>query len=182
MTDKNEENVEEVESEEEVEDSTDDRLSKLEAELKQERGIRKRAETKLKKIQDASEEEAPVKKEEKKEELDLTQIGYIESKGFESDEELDYVKDVIKRTGETDVRVILKDEYHLHKLKKIQDNKASLEATPEGTKTSKQTSSRDSVEYYLAKGTYPKDNPELKQKVVNAKIARQRSKAKFYNS
>jgi hypothetical protein len=52
---------------------------------------------------------------------------------------------------------------------RIQD-RTTKDATPSSTKKAP-SSGKDTVEYWLAKGELPTGDPELKRKVVNAKIA-----------
>lgn len=135
------------------------------------------------KMEKAQEPNQKMPKEEKKtDELDYGQLAYLEAKQITTDEEIDFIKGVIKRTGES-LKDVLKDEYVLNKLKSLRDAKAVLDATPSGTKGGAPSTAKDTVEYWIAKGEMPPaDKPKLRQQYVNARVEKEKSGIKFYNS
>ena len=93
--------------------------------------------------------------------------------------EVELVEQWMKDTGR-DVESILGNKHFQAELKDLRDLAATDEATPEGNKRGQGGGTKDTVEYWLAKGTLPPlDQPELRQKVVNAKIAKEKSGSNF---
>lgn len=112
-----------------------------------------------------------------------TELGYGEkafliANGVKGSEETDLVKNFMKETGKT-LEQTLDSSYFQSELREFREAKASGDAIPKGSKRSGNPTS-DSVEYWLAKGELPPaDQRELRQKVVNAKIAGKTSKNVF---
>tara|TARA_Y100000296_G_scaffold3743_1_gene4978 strand:+ start:2831 stop:3382 length:552 start_codon:yes stop_codon:yes gene_type:complete len=152
-------------------DSTEDKTAELEAELQKERGMRRRAETKVKKIQLASseKEEAPEKVESKSSELDYDDV-YLAAKGIEDDAEVDFVKSIKKKTGEN-IRTVLKDEFVQSRLEQMKADSTALKATPTGSKRGTPSAGKNSVDYWLAKGEFPpKGETKLRREYINRKM------------
>ena len=86
----------------------------------------------------------------------------------------------MKDTGKSMDEVIENSRFQAE-LKDFREGVSSKEAIPKGTRRSSQTS-RDSVEYWVAKGELPPNTPEnqdLRKKVVNAKIEAKRDRDVF---
>ncbi len=150
------------------------------------RGIAKRNATraeKLKKLVGETRVEAPAEKKEvsKTKGFDYAEKGYMRSAGIKPDE-YDLVAqytdngksldDVLDET--TTVGKLFQAE-----LKEKRDFKASKDAIPTGSKRAAPTT-RDSVEYWIAKGELPpRDQSELRSKVVRARIDAEKRKSPF---
>ena len=147
-------------------------------------GMAKRFKTKSEKISQDFEEYKkahpdvkPESQPQDKKEFDYAEKAYLKAMGIEKDEFL-VVWEAIKSTGKS-LDEILDSKYFQAELKEKREEKASQDAIPSGTKRSGGFA-RDSVEYWLSKGEMPPtDQRELRIKVVNAKIAAEKSKSKF---
>lgn len=143
------------------------KLARLERQAKQ-----------LRKKLGVEESENKSKKSKKSDDLDYGQLAYLSAKGVESDEDIDLVKEVIAETGK-DLKDVIKSKYFQAELKERRETRAVREAIPSGSKRSG-TSTKDTVEYWLAKGQLPpSDQTELRRKVVNARITKESSGSKF---
>jgi len=133
-------------------------------------GIAKRNKTKLEKLKlknaERRGEEKAIEKQ-NKQGFDYAEKAYLKASQIAPDE-FSLVEDAMKATGKS-LDEVLDSKWFQAELKEQRDAKASKDAVPSGTKRSN-TTSRDSVEYWIAKGELPKDNPELARKVVNARI------------
>lgn len=120
-------------------------------------------------------------KSSKSNELDYGQKAFLTANGIKGNDEYKLVQEVIANTGKS-LEDVLESKYFLAELNEIRELKASQNATPQGSKRSAQTS-RDTVDYWLAKGELPPANEqELRRKVVNARIDKESKKGVFYNS
>ena len=136
----------------------------------------KRKIKKLNKELGVESEEEPVKKE-KKEGFDYAEKAYLKSSGIKSDE-YDFVKDVMESTGKS-LDDVLENKWFQNDLKEMRELKATKEALPSGTKRSS-ASTRDTVEYWIAKGELPPiDQMKLRRDVVNARIKAETRGSKF---
>jgi len=186
MEQKNDElEVEEIDEILETKDEDDNDTTDWKAEALKRHGIAKRFKTKLEKIKEDIEKgvfvktpaekksEAPVEKKE----FDYAELAYLTSKGI-TDEEAQFVWDTVKNTGKT-LRELLGTNWFQAELKEKRDAQASKDAIPSGSPRST-SSARDNVEYWVAKGELPPlDQPELCQKVVNARIDVEKRKSQF---
>jgi len=186
MEDIKNEEEEIVEDEEELEDdfdeSEDDGIDWKAKALKMQ-GIAKRNATKLKKLKEAPKETAEEtkpqdKKEEKSEEgLDLMQKAYLKASDIKSSE-FPFVLEKMKETGK-DLETLIESKYFVTELKEMREEAEAKDAMPTGENRSS-ASSRDSVEYWVAKGELPPaDQVELRRKVVNAKAKQATDGSKF---
>lgn len=91
-------------------------------------------------------------------------------------DEIKLVESYMKETGK-DIESVLSSKYFQAELKELRDLAATEEATPTGEKRSG-VLTRDTVEYWIAAGKLPED-PVLRQKVVNAKIAKEKNVHQF---
>lgn len=91
-------------------------------------------------------------------------------------DEIKLVESYMKETGK-DIEAVLASKYFQAELKEMRDLAATEDATPTGEKRSG-VLTRDTVEYWIAAGKLPED-PVLRQKVVNAKIAKEKNVSQF---
>lgn len=166
------EEIEQETPETELNESTD-----WEAEAKKARGIAARLRTKLTKATEKKTTEAPAAKPADKKGFDYAEKAYLKSSGIAPDE-FALVDEIMAATGKS-LDDVLEAKYFQQELKDRRDAKASKDAIPSGTKRST-SSTRDSVEYWIAKGELPPaDQVDLRRKVVNAKIKNETSKSQF---
>lgn len=118
-------------------------------------------------------------KPESKKEVGIDKLDRIllRQEGIKSQDEIDLVESIRKDTGK-DVEDIIDSRFFQAELKLLREERASKDAVPNGSKRSQQTA-KDDVEYWISKGELPKDNPTLRQKVVNERITRERNKNTF---
>lgn len=162
--------------------------------LAQERhGIAKRFKTKLGKAKDELKKAKPAAESgdgngqekskqgngaEKKGSLDRVDKAVLRTEKITHAEDIELVESIMKETGK-DLEAVLESKYFQGELKSLREVRATKDATPDGTRRSG-TGSRDSVDYWLAKGELPPmDQPELRRKVVNAKMAKEKSGNNF---
>ncbi len=112
--------------------------------------------------------------EPKSDDLDYGQKAYLVSKGIQ-DAEFGLVKEIMRDTGKT-LEAVLGSKHFQAELKGMRDDAAAKGAIPNNTGRSAQTT-KDTVDYWLAKGELPPNNPEnrkLRQDVVNARLKSQK--------
>lgn len=176
-----EEIFDEDEEDEEEDDDVDDKdekdlnIVKENNKKLREKAVQRREKIKAlkKELKKASTKEIKVKvkkelEDEKKKGLDRVDRYFLRGEGIKTEDEIKLVEEVMSETGKSAEQVVdLK--YFQTQLKELRDAKETKEATPSGSKRSGQNSTSD-VDYWLAKGGLPKDNPELARKVVNARM------------
>ena len=143
-------------------------------------GIAKRYKTKLEKAKIASKVEKGVDKVlgEQKNEPDYAKLAYLEAKGITSDEDIAWAEQQTKDSGKS-LRDLFGAKWFQEELKERREVAASKEAIPSGSKRSV-NSTRDTVEYWIAKGELPPANQrELRQQVVKAKIQQAKAASQF---
>ena len=148
-------------------------------------GIAQRYKTKLEKAKDNKDGEGKPnsdkkgdKETPKTEVLDRMDKAILRVEKITSEEEIGLVESIMKDTGKT-LEQVLESKYFQSELKEMRELKASEDATPTGTKRAN-NSARDTVDYWIAKGELPPaSQPELRQKVVNAKIAKEKAGSNF---
>lgn len=91
-------------------------------------------------------------------------------------DEVKLVESYMEETGK-DIEAVLGSKFFQAELKEMRDLAATEDATPSGEKRSG-VLTRDTVEYWIAAGKLPED-PALRIKVVNAKIAKEKSGSQF---
>jgi len=176
--------VDETLDEEEIEEEHDDDATDWKAEAMKARGIAKRNATRLAKLKKAAETKiettTPPAKKEKEEErkgFDYAEKAYLRSSGIHADE-YDLVLEVMQSTGKS-LDEVLEAKYFQAELKERREVKATRDAVPSGSKRSS-PASRDSVEYWIAKGELPpRDQVELRRKVLRAKENSEERKSQF---
>jgi len=126
-------------------------------------------------------EEPKQKSSKKSEGFDYGEKAFLTANGIKGIEEHEFAQRLQKQTG-LDLDTLLEDNYFKTKLTEFRETTATANAIPTGTKRSN-NSSVDSVEYWISKGELPpKDQVELRRKVVNARLKKEDSKGVFYNS
>lgn len=117
-------------------------------------------------------------KSSKASELDYGQKAFLVASGVKGAKEMDLAKEYMSNTGKS-LEEVVENKYFLNDLKELRETTASANAMPNGSKRST-NSSKDSVDYWLAKGELPPaDQIELRRKVVNERIAKEKNKNVF---
>lgn len=125
----------------------------------------------------------PNKKGKKSDELDYGQKAFLIASGIKDAEDMNLVKTIMADTGKS-LDEVIGSKYFLAELKEQQEARATTAATPPGSKRAGASAS-NTVEYWLAKGENPPNTPEnreLRQKVLNARIAKERDSGIFTKS
>lgn len=165
-----EEEGEEDEGEKKIEkkeESPEARKARLERQLKQ---LEKKNPDLFKKTEK--------KTSKKSDDFDYGEKAYLIANGIKEADEMEFVKDVMKETGKS-LDAVVGSKFFQAELKERREDKATADATPKGSKRSGQ-SAANTVEYWIAKGELPpKDQRELRQKVVNARISKESNKSMF---
>lgn len=121
-------------------------------------------------------EEAPLK-ENKTDSFGYDVKAYLKASGIKADE-FEFVQSELKNFG-GDVDALIENEYFQAKLEKQRKINSSMEATPKGKRTG--NIATDSVDYWLSK-PFADVPPEMRNKVIDARIAKEANKSPFYNS
>ena len=156
------EDEEETKSEKQVE-SPEARISRLERQL---------AQAKKKAGRDE-----PKKTSDKEVGLDRMDKMILRQEGIKTSDEIELVESIARDTGKT-VEQIIDSRFFQSELKELRESRSAKDAIPSGARRSQQTS-KDNVDYWIAKGELPKDDPALRQQVVKAKVAKERAKSTF---
>ncbi len=110
--------------------------------------------------------------------LDYGQKAFLVANGIKGAEETALVEEFIAESGK-ELDDAINSQYLQAKLKGLRTAQKNDLATPKGSKRSN-TTVRDTTEYWIKKGELPPaNNPELRRKVVNAKLKKQTSGNKF---
>lgn len=159
----------EVEDVEEVE-TPEAEVTDWEAEAKKARGIAARYRTKLMKATEAKKPAETPKAEEKSSELDNADYALLAVKGYENEEDIDFIQDKMGKWNKT-LREILRDNDVIEKLKGMKIERDVKSAMPSSTKRTN-AGSLENIDYWVAKneqtGELP-DNYELRTAVINHK-------------
>jgi hypothetical protein len=153
------------------------------AETLKRHGIAKRYQTKNQKLKEEFEVYKTAHPDEKvgqpqdKKEFDLAEKSYLLANGIKK-EEISFVFEEMKKTGKS-MDEILDSKYFQQQLAEKRELAATEAAIPSGTNRGG-NATRDKVDYWIAKDELPPaDQVELRRKVVNAKIEREKSVSKF---
>lgn len=164
--------------EELADDKTDYKAKYLESQ-----GIAKRRTTALKKAKEALGKNTPAPKTpaaeaNKSNELDYGQKAFLVASGYKEADEQTLIQEAMTQTGKK-LEEVLAMPFVVGQIDDLRKGKATTEATPKrGDRTNAPV--RDTVEYWLNKGELPPaDQRELRQKVVNAKIAKAKEGNRF---
>jgi len=117
-------------------------------------------------------------KSDKSDELGYGEKAFLVASGIKGTEEMDLVKQIAKETGKS-LESVIESKYFQAELKEMRELKTSKDAQ---LKTNRRgnDSSKDTVDYWLAKGELPpSDQRELRQKVVNARMKNEGSGSPF---
>lgn len=120
-------------------------------------------------------------KKSKTSEFDYGQKAFLIANGIKGADEMQLAREVMEETGKSDLEALVESKYFQARLKEFREDAAAEAAMPKGTRKTAATS-KDSVEYWIAKGELPPDTPEnteLRRKVVNAKQQKATSGSKF---
>lgn len=184
MANENEESLEIDETEtgeDEIEtgDSQEDEID-YKAKFIEAQGRLKRLQTKMSKSKEEPKEKEKSNKTNNGE-LGYAEKAYLRAEGVKGSDEFNLVREYIANTGKS-LEEVLESKHFQNDLKDLRDEKSVKEALPNGTKRAG-GAARDSVEYWIAKGELPPvSDPELRRKVVNAKIQTKKNSGMFYNS
>lgn len=148
---------------------------------KRNQGIAQRNKTRLQKLKEAKESTPNPTPKNEPQSSDLGEKAFLAVNGIKTPDEVDFVQKMKKETGK-DVESLLATTYFQTEFNSFKEKKATDQATPTGSKRANNQTT-DSVEYWLAKGELPPASEvELRRKVVNARIDKEKSKGIFYNS
>ena len=142
------------------------------------KGLNKRRAAKLAKAKEAL-AKIPKEPEHKpalpteKQGFDYGEMAYLEAKGI-SDEDYPIVLEAMKATGKS-LRDTVGSKYIQAEIKEAKDARATKEAIPSGTRRAG-AGTKDSVDYWVAQGKLPPDNPELASQVLKARIEAEEKK------
>lgn len=164
---------------ESAEDEQADEAIDWKAKALEAQGRLKRLETKMSKASEKKEEN--LIKNEKQGDIDYGHLTFFNSKTdvkITDDEDIEYVKEMMKETG-LDQKTLLNKKWFQAEIKERQESKIVKEAIPSNSRRAT-TSARNTVEYWLNKGELPPaDQVQLRRDVVNAKIEREKNSSKF---
>jgi hypothetical protein len=108
----------------------------------------------------------------------LLEKTFLNANGIKSEAEIDYIQKTAERTG-LSIEDLVADEFVQGKLKSIRDTEANAEASPRGNNRGG-NAPQSTVEYWISKGELPpKNEVELRRKVVNEKLKRSQATNKF---
>lgn len=154
----------------EVETEDTEETIDWEAKAKELEGRLKRAETKLSK-------EKP-KQPSKSSELDYGQKAFLTANGIKGAKEYEFVQSELKKSGE-ELSSLLENDYFKQRLNDFRELNKTSEATPTGKRSG--GVAIDSVDYWMTK-PIEEVPADMRIKVVNAKLAKEKEKGVFYNS
>lgn len=129
---------------------------------------------------DEDDEPRPKKSSKKKEDVGLDRMdkAILRVEKITHPDDVELVEQIMRETGK-DLESVLESKYFKAELADLREGRATEEAVPKGTKRSSQAS-RDSVQYWLNKGELPPvDQVDLRRKVVQAKIDKEKSGSQF---
>lgn len=111
--------------------------------------------------------------------LDFSQKAYLASvAGVKTPEEFAFVQELMETTGQP-LDTLIESNYFKFEIKGFREQEAAKTAIPSNGKRNT-SPTRDTVEYWLAKGELPpSDQVELRRKVVNARMAKETSASPF---
>ena len=162
-------------SEEQTAEGQEDGHDELTEREKQFLARAKKAESKLKELK-GSEKKDNAPKKPNKNGIDYGQLAFHNSKSdsarIEHEDDIDFLQKTMEDTGKSQ-KDLLGAKWFISELKEMQETRATADAVPKNGRRA-QTSPREQVDYWLNKKELPSD-PELRRKVVNARITREKS-------
>lgn len=135
------------------------------------------AEAKVKDLKAQLEAKGTSEKE-KSDGLDYGQKAYLASNGIKGAKEFEFVQNQLKESGK-DLDALLENKYFMSALEDFRALSKTAEATPTGKRSSGVAT--DSVEYWASKD-FAEVPADMKRKVVQFKLDKEKNKGKFYNS
>lgn len=118
------------------------------------------------------------KKSSKSDGLDYGQKAFLTTNGIKGAKEFEFVNAELKASGE-DLDSLLENEYFVSRLEKFRALNKTSDAVPKGSRSGSVPT--DTTEYWSNK-PIEEVPAEMRQKVVNAKLAKANNKGVFYNS
>lgn len=115
---------------------------------------------------------------EKSDVLDYGAKAYLAANGIKGAKEFEFVQGELKKSG-GDLDSLLENGYFKTQLENFRALSATAEAIPNGKRSSGVAT--DSVEYWMTK-PFEEVPHDMRQKVVNTKLIKEKNKGKFYNS
>lgn len=114
----------------------------------------------------------------KSDDLDYGQKAFLATQGIKGSAEFDFVQNELKSSGKG-LEDLLDNAYFKSELDNFRSLNATADATPSGKRSG--SPALDSVDYWMAKpiAEVPQD---MRIKVVNAKLEKEKSTGVFYNS
>lgn len=103
---------------------------------------------------------------------------YLKTSGIDS-KEFDFVKTEMKQSGLKDIDSLLDNDYFKARLEKFRADKKTVEATPSGNRSGGVPT--DSVEYWASK-PLEEVPADMRIKVVNHQLHKEKTKGVFYNN
>lgn len=172
---------------EEIQEETQDIQEEVKEEkpkltLEQQRGILQRRLTKINKELGLNEKPADLKtKTDKPTSIDYGHLTFHNSKSdvkITEEADVEYLGQMMAETGKSQ-KELLGAKWFQAEIKERQEARTVKEAVPSNTRRS-QTSARNTVEYWLAKGELPPTSDvQLRRDVLNAKIKIEEHSSKF---
>lgn len=133
---------------------------------------------KLKAILDRNKNKTTDPSKSKSDSLDYGKKAFLTANGIKGQKEFDFVAKELKQSGQ-DLEGLLENDYFITRLEKFRALDKTSNAVPSGSRAGGQPT--DTVEYWLSKPI--EDVPqEMRAKVVNAKLDKEKSTGVFYNS
>lgn len=123
-------------------------------------------------------EAKPKETSRKSDDLDYGAKAFLTANGIKGAKEFDFVKEEMKKSGE-DLDSLLENDYFKTRLEKFRALDKTSNATPTGKRSGGVAT--DSVEYWLTK-PIEEVPADMRIKVVNHKLAKEKNKGVFYNS
>lgn len=122
--------------------------------------------------------EKPTAKKSNNNDLDYGQKAYLAASGIKGSKEFEFVQEELSNSG-LDLDGLLENDYFQSRLEKFRSINKTKDAIPSGNRSG--GPAVDSTEYWMSKPIeeVPKD---MRAKVVNAKLHKEKVKGVFYNS
>lgn len=178
MEESNEEVVED-EVIEDVEETSEETEIDYKAEAEKYKGIARRAQTKLAKLKETPapvEQKKEIKIESKSSEPDYAKLAFLEQRGLTNPDDQKMVQEEAERL-KMPLTDILGMEHIKSKLNSAKEQREAENGMPKGRGRGSGKTQQD-VDYWLAKGETP-DDLELANKVIDARMAKEKQGSKF---
>ena len=123
------------------------------------------------------ETEPKAPKQSKSDDLGYGEKAYLRAEGIKTPEETKLVRDIMADSGKS-LEAVLESKFFQGELKGLRDAKSAADGIPKGTKRGSDGNAIDDVNYWISKDEMPENNDanrELRLKIVNEKIRREKS-------